>query len=90
MSEYLSQAAAAGGYVQLWAEAAEWSFTERVMPKWIKDSEERSSKSGSKLKLVEHRNPRDDFRQWWVRAAYAMGHSRWLEKEILVLTGKIS
>jgi hypothetical protein len=62
-----------GGLVQLWGEAAKWSFGERVLPTWLKQLQRW---------LVEHRNPRDAFKEWWQRAVFAMGHSNWLEGEL--------
>jgi hypothetical protein len=65
-----------GGLVQLWGEAAKWSFGERVLPQWLKQFQQFG------LSLAKHRNPRDAFKEWWQRAAFAMGHSKWLEGEL--------
>jgi hypothetical protein len=40
----------------------------------------------AKFEMISHRNPRDDFREWWLRAALAMGHSKWLEEEMLEIS----
>jgi hypothetical protein len=71
-----------GGLVQLWGEAAKWSFGDRVLPPWLKQF----AKLGT---LEEHRNPRDAFKEWWQRAAFAMGHSKWLEGELNEMIFKI-
>jgi hypothetical protein len=62
-----------GSPVRLWSQAAEWSVTPGPLPPRLQFPGGR---------LVRPRDARDDFREWWHRAAFATGHSFSLDEEL--------
>lgn len=65
-----------GSPVRLWSQAAEWSVTLGPLPPRLQFAEQHGGR------LVRPRDARDDFREWWHRAAFATGHSFSLDEEL--------
>ncbi len=65
---------------RIWAEAVTWSMTKGPLPPRIQYFNALVEQHGGKV--ARPRNPRNDFREWWLRAALAMGHSDWLDGEL--------